>query len=134
MKKAIISVALLAAGLLSGCSSEEGVSRPETIGQTGILTFSFPAPRQSITYAIDNATEPESAVPATAGEIEINDVTVYMFKNSGNPAEEVLVARKTASADEASARSVTFDVNDFTGGDSYLFYAVANVQGNFTDN
>ncbi|MDR1881572.1 MAG: FimB/Mfa2 family fimbrial subunit [Prevotella sp.] len=135
MKKAIISVALLAAGLLSGCSSEEGVSRPETIGQTGILTFSFPAPRQSITYAIGDATEPETAVPATAGEIEINDVTVYMFKNSGVPDEETLVARKTASPDEVGARSVTFDVDDFTvGGENYLFYAVANVQGNFTDN
>ncbi|MDR1881886.1 MAG: FimB/Mfa2 family fimbrial subunit [Prevotella sp.] len=135
MKKSILSVILVASGLFSGCSSEESVSRPETVGQTGTLTFSFPAPRQSITYAIGDATEPESAVPAIAGEIEINDVTVYMFKNSGVPDEETLVARKTASADEASARSVTFDVNDFaTGSDNYLFYAVANASGNFTDN
>ncbi|MDR1884457.1 MAG: FimB/Mfa2 family fimbrial subunit [Prevotella sp.] len=135
MKKAIISAALLAAGLFSGCSSEESVSKPETVGQTGTLTFSFPAPRQSITYAIDDATESESAVTATAGEIKINDVTVYMFKNSGDSDGELLVARKTASADEASARSVKFDVNDFaTGSDNYLFYAVANVNGNITDN
>ncbi|MDR1884472.1 MAG: hypothetical protein LBR26_17120, partial [Prevotella sp.] len=110
MEKSILSVILLAAGLLSGCSSEESVSRPETVGQTGTLTFSFPAPRQSITYAIGDATEPETDVPATPGEIEINDITIYMFKNSGNPDEELLVARKTASATETGDRRVKFDV------------------------
>ncbi|MDR1883392.1 MAG: FimB/Mfa2 family fimbrial subunit, partial [Prevotella sp.] len=130
MKKAIISVALLAAGLLSGCSSEESVSRPETIGQTGTLTFSFPAPGRSVTYAGATADE-NSPVDAVGAEAAINDVTIYMFEDS----DGVLKARKSASWTEAGDRSVIFDVNDFTSNNAnYTFYAVANVSGNITDN
>ncbi|MDR1883901.1 MAG: FimB/Mfa2 family fimbrial subunit, partial [Prevotella sp.] len=126
MKKAIISIILLASGLLSGCSSEEAVSRPETIGQTGTLTFSFPAPRRSVTYAPD---DPD--LVATEDEAAINDVTVYMFEDSD---AGLLAAKKTASGDEITGRSVTFDVNDFiTNGANYVFYAVANVSDNITD-
>ncbi|MDR1882149.1 MAG: FimB/Mfa2 family fimbrial subunit [Prevotella sp.] len=136
MKKAIISVALLTAGLLSGCSSEESVSRPETIGQTGTLTFSFPAPRRSVTYAITDAdatTGEDDGVDATADEALISDVTVYMFENSGS---ELLVARQSATAGEgAGVQSVSIDVNDFTSNDAdYVFYAVANVTDNIEDN
>ncbi|MDR1881870.1 MAG: hypothetical protein LBR26_03705 [Prevotella sp.] len=132
MKKAILSMVIVVAGLLSGCSSEESVSRPETIGQTGTLTFSFPVPRRSVTYTIAGETTGETAVEATEDEIRINDVTVYMFQNSD---DGKLVARKTASADEVGARKVTFDVNKFaaTGNGNYIFYAVANVNGNITD-
>ncbi|MDR1883243.1 MAG: FimB/Mfa2 family fimbrial subunit [Prevotella sp.] len=128
MKKAILSVVLLASGLLSGCSSEESVSRPETIGQTGTLTFSFPAPRRSVTYAPDES----DPLTATEDEAAINDVTVYMFRSAG---DLLLVAKKSASPTEVEARSVTFDVNKFTSGDAgYTFYAVANVSGNIEDN
>ncbi|MDR1883182.1 MAG: FimB/Mfa2 family fimbrial subunit [Prevotella sp.] len=133
MKKKIFSAVLIVAGLLSGCSSEEVVSTPETIGQAGALTFSFPVPRQSVTYAIPGGTAAETGVPATEDEIRINDVTVYMFRNSD---EGNLVARKTASPDEVGERKVTFDVNRFAaaGSDDYIFYAVANANGNITDN
>ncbi|MDR1883466.1 MAG: FimB/Mfa2 family fimbrial subunit [Prevotella sp.] len=128
MKKAILSMIIVASGLLSGCSSEESVSRPETIGQTGTLTFSFPAPRRSVTYAEDDS----DPLVATENEAAINDVTVYLFQSSG---ELLLVARKSASPNEVDARSVTFDVNNFTStGSGYTFYAVANVSGNITDN
>ncbi|MDR1882615.1 MAG: FimB/Mfa2 family fimbrial subunit, partial [Prevotella sp.] len=128
MKKSILSIILLASGLLSGCSSEESVSRPETIGQTGTLTFSFPSPRRSVTYAEDDS----DPLAATENEAAINDVTVYMFQSSG---ELLLVARKSASPTEVDARSVTFDVNNFKSTNSgYTFYAVANVSGNITDN
>ncbi|MDR1883691.1 MAG: FimB/Mfa2 family fimbrial subunit [Prevotella sp.] len=127
MKKSILSIILLASGLLSGCSSEESVSRPEAIGQTGTLTFSFPSPRRSVTYAED-----DSDLVATENEAAINDVTVYMFQSSG---ELLLVARKSASPTEVDTRSVTFDVNNFKSTNSgYTFYAVANVSGNITDN
>ncbi|MDR1883265.1 MAG: FimB/Mfa2 family fimbrial subunit [Prevotella sp.] len=130
MKKAILSIILLASGLLSGCSSEESVSRPETIGQTGTLTFSFPAPRRSVTYA--DTPDESDPLAATENEAAINDVTVYMFQSSG---ELLLVARKSASPTEVDARSVTFDVNNFKStGSGYTFYAVANVSGNITDN
>ncbi|MDR1881234.1 MAG: FimB/Mfa2 family fimbrial subunit [Prevotella sp.] len=133
MKKKILSVILVVAGLFSGCSSEEVVSRPETIGQAGTLIFSFPVPRRSVTYAIASGTTAEEAVDATAGEVEINDVTVYMFENSE---EGTLVARKTASPEEAGAHSVKFDVDKFAaaGNGDYIFYAVANVNRNITDN
>ncbi|MDR1883274.1 MAG: FimB/Mfa2 family fimbrial subunit [Prevotella sp.] len=136
MKKAIQSMVIVAAGLLSGCSSEESVSRPETIGQTGTLTFSFPAPRRSVTYAITDAdatTGEDAGVDATADEALISDVTVYMFENSGN---EFLVARQSATAGEgAGVQSVSIDVNDFTSNDAdYVFYAVANVNDNIEDN
>ncbi|MDR1881468.1 MAG: FimB/Mfa2 family fimbrial subunit, partial [Prevotella sp.] len=136
MKKSILSVILLASGLFSGCSSEESVSRPETIGQTGTLTFSFPAPRRSVTYAVSGGTANESSVGATEDEARINDVTIYMFKNSGVPAEEFLVAKKSESGVQQNQGEVqvTFDVSDFTNGGNYVFYAVANVSDNFTDN
>ncbi|MDR1884048.1 MAG: FimB/Mfa2 family fimbrial subunit [Prevotella sp.] len=136
MKKAILSMVIVASGLLSGCSSEESVSRPETIGQTGTLTFSFPAPRRSVTYSIDDAdatTGEDAGVDATADEALISDVTVYMFENSGS---ELLVARQSATAGEDSGvASVSIDVNDFTSNDAdYVFYAVANVTDNIEDN
>ncbi|MDR1882630.1 MAG: FimB/Mfa2 family fimbrial subunit, partial [Prevotella sp.] len=136
MKKSILSVILLASGLLSGCSSEESVSRPETVGQTGTLTFSFPAARRSVTYAVSGGTANESSVGATEDEARINDVTIYMFKNSGVPDEEFLVAKKSESGVQQNQGEVqvTFDVSDFTNGGNYVFYAVANVSGNFTDN
>ncbi|MDR1882419.1 MAG: hypothetical protein LBR26_06505, partial [Prevotella sp.] len=95
MKKAILSMVIVAAGLLSGCSSEESVSRPETIGQTGTLTFSFPAPRRSVTYA--DTPDDSDPLVATEDEAAINDVTVYMFRSSG---DRLLVARKSASPNE----------------------------------
>ncbi|MDR1884034.1 MAG: hypothetical protein LBR26_14825 [Prevotella sp.] len=107
MKKAILSMVIVVAGLMSGCSSEESVSRPETLGQTGTLTFSFPSPRRSVTYAEDDS----DPLVATEDEAAINDVTVYMFRSSG---DRLLVARKSASPNEVDARSVTFDVNNFT--------------------
>ncbi|MDR1882834.1 MAG: FimB/Mfa2 family fimbrial subunit [Prevotella sp.] len=136
MKKSILSVILLASGLFSGCSNEESVSRPETIGQTGTLTFSFPTPRRSVTYAVSGGTANESSVGATEDEARINDVTIYMFKNSGILAEEFLVAKKSESGVQQNQGEVqvTFDVSDFTNGGNYVFYAVANVSGNFTDN
>ncbi|MDR1881277.1 MAG: FimB/Mfa2 family fimbrial subunit, partial [Prevotella sp.] len=128
MKKAILSMVIVAAGLLSGCSSEESVSRPEAIGQTGTLTFSFPSPRRSVTYAEDDS----DPLVATEDEAAINDVTVYMFRSSG---DMLLVARKSASPAEVEGKTVTFDVNNFTSiGGNYTFYAVANVSGNITDN
>ncbi|MDR1882499.1 MAG: hypothetical protein LBR26_06915, partial [Prevotella sp.] len=136
MKKAILSVILIASGLLSGCSSEESVSRPETIGQTGTLTFSFPVARRSVTYSIDDADttagEPdETGVDAVGDETVINDVTVYMFENSGS---ELLKARKSVIAEGGTGvESVTLDVSDFANGSDYVFYAVANVRGNIED-
>ncbi|MDR1883434.1 MAG: FimB/Mfa2 family fimbrial subunit, partial [Prevotella sp.] len=130
MKKSILSVILIASGLLSGCSSEESVSRPEIIGQTGTLTFSFPAPRRSVTYA-DGTPDDSGPLAATEDEAEINDVSIYMFEDETGG---LLVAKKTASGDEITGRSVTFDVNDFiTNGANYVFYAVANVSANITD-
>ncbi|MDR1882116.1 MAG: hypothetical protein LBR26_04960, partial [Prevotella sp.] len=130
MKKVIISIILLASGLFSGCSSEESVSRPETAGQTGVLTFSFPAPRRSVTYA--ETTEEANPVDPVGDEAVINDVTIYMFEDSD---EGLLKARKSASETEVGGRSVVFDVNDFTDNHTnYIFYAVANVSGNITDN
>ncbi|MDR1883529.1 MAG: FimB/Mfa2 family fimbrial subunit [Prevotella sp.] len=136
MKKKIFSIVLATSGLFSGCSSEESVSRPETIGQTGTLTFSFPALRRSVTYAITDAdatTGEDDGVDATADEALISDVTVYMFENSGS---EFLVARQSATAGEgAGVQSVSIDVNDFTSNSAdYVFYAVANVNDNIEDN
>jgi hypothetical protein len=75
-------------------------------------------------------------VGATEDEARINDVTIYMFKNSGVPAEEFLVAKKSESGVQQNQGEVqvTFDVSDFTNGGNYVFYAVANVSGNLTDN
>jgi uncharacterized protein (TIGR02145 family) len=132
MKKKIFSLVLIAAGLLSGCSSEESVSTPETIGQAGTLTFSFPASRPSVTYAInDGATAAESDVIAVGDESVINNATVYMFENSG---DEKLVAKQSATSEGSGVQSVTIDVSDFTVNDAdYVFYAVANVSGNIDD-
>ncbi|MDR1882373.1 MAG: FimB/Mfa2 family fimbrial subunit [Prevotella sp.] len=131
MKKKIFSVVLFAAGLLSGCSSEESVSTPETVGQAGVLTFSFPAPSRSVTYAYEDDTTVEGEVVEAVGdESVINDATVYMFENSVGGK---LVAKQSASS-AGGVQSVTIDVSDFTSGASYVFYAVANASGNITDN
>jgi uncharacterized protein (TIGR02145 family) len=132
MKKKIFSVVLVVAGLLSGCSSEESVSTPETLGKAGTLTFSFPSNRRSVTYAVDGeGTAAVDDVEAIGSENEINDVTLYMFENTENGK---LVNRQSGESDGDIA-SVSIDVTEFvSGGGNYIFYAVANVNGNFDDN
>ncbi|MDR1884419.1 MAG: FimB/Mfa2 family fimbrial subunit [Prevotella sp.] len=131
MKRKIFSAILVAAGLLSGCSSEEVVPEAETAGQSGTLTFSFPLSRPGVTYSIADDVTAGADVTAVGNENVINDVTVYMFQNSN---EEKLVAKQSVSS-EGGVQSVTIDVSNFTSGnEDYVFYAVANVHNNITDN
>ncbi|MDR1881541.1 MAG: hypothetical protein LBR26_02015 [Prevotella sp.] len=133
MKKKIFSVVLVVAGLLSGCSSEESVSTPETLGKAGTLTFSFPSNRRSVTYAVDGSgTAAVDDVDAIGSENEINDVSLYMFENTENGK---LVNRQSVESDGGDIASVSIDVTDFVSeGGNFIFYAVANVNGNLDDN
>ncbi|MDR1882090.1 MAG: hypothetical protein LBR26_04830 [Prevotella sp.] len=133
MKKKIFSVVLVVAGLLSGCSSEESVSAPETLGKVGTLTFSFPSNRRSVTYAVNGeGTAAVDDVDAIGSENEINDVTLYMFENTENGK---LVNRQSVESDGGDIASVSIDVTDFVSeGGNFIFYAVANVNGNLDDN
>lgn len=113
--KSLFLAVTAALALLVSCSKDYNEIMESSVG--GVVNVSF-AHDESPTRTFFGTT-----ATAEAWEKELKAVTMYVFNRSGN-----LILQRAFSAEELSGKQAVFALPDVVVGDSYDFYAVANLQ------